>query len=339
MVLALALSFRTPLGALACLAALVPLAALAVSRRRSARAARALGLPAESGRPKRALVVAGACLAFGLAASQPVWSTGAREAVRTDVEAFFVVDVSRSMLASLSAGSPTRLDRARAAALELRSRIPEVPAGLAGFTDRTLPYLFPTRDSRVFASTLETSVAPESPPPQEVSRVASGFDALAAVATRDFFRAGLDRRLCVVLTDGESRPFSAATIGAALGSQRGCRLVIVRFGRGEERVFGLDGRPEPQYRPDDAAASLVAQLADAAGGEAFDEGQLGAAGDALAASAGSGPTRSPRGSDDTIPLAVYAALAGFALVLWSLVGPAAARWSSSNLARRVRIGG
>ena len=88
------------------------------------------------------------------------------------------------MLASSSPDDPTRLERARGAALELRTTIPQVPAGLAGLTDRALPYLFPTLDMRTFASTLREAVEIESPPPQQVARVATSFDALAALGTQ-----------------------------------------------------------------------------------------------------------------------------------------------------------
>lgn len=318
--LGLGLTFRTPLGALVCLAALLPLGALLVARRQASRAARALGLPANARSRARALVLVAACLGFGLAAAQPAWRTGTQRNVRAGVQAFFVLDVSRSMLASSDPGKPTRLERARAAALTLRGRIPTVPAGLAGFTDRTLPYLFPTPDARVFASTLRISVTAESPAPQQVSRIASGFDALGALATRDFFPPGLDRRICVVLTDGESRAFSAGTVGASLRSAGGCSLLVVRLWRLGERVYGPDGRAEPQYRPDAASASLIARLADAAGGDAFEESQLDRAGDALAALAGPGPTTSLGRADDSVPLGAFAALAGLALVLWTLLG-------------------
>ena len=141
--------------------------------------------------------------------------------MRSDVQALFVLDVSRSMLAAAGPTDATRLERAREAALELRAAIPEVRAGLAGLTDRALPYLFPTLDRRAFASTLQEAVTIESPPPQQVARVATSFDALAGLGTRGFFAPKLDRRVCVVLTDGESAPFT--------GPAAGCRLVVVQF--------------------------------------------------------------------------------------------------------------
>ena len=249
--LALELTFLSPLGALVCLAALLPVAAVVVARRRAGRAAAAIGI---SERPRgrgRLVLLAAACCAFGLAAAQPVLQRSEGREARTDVEALFVLDVSRSMLAAAGPEDATRLERAREAALELRAAIPQVRAGVAGLTDRALPYLFPTLDQPTFASTLQDSATIESPPPQQIARVATSFDGLAGLGTRGFFTPGLDRRVCVVLTDGESAPFTEPAAG--------CRLVVVQFWNAAERVY-LDGEPEPQYRPDDAAPASAAKL-------------------------------------------------------------------------------
>jgi hypothetical protein len=303
------LTFLTPLGAFACFSAVLPLAALALARRRAARAAAAVGLPARRSGLGRALLIAAACCAFGLAAAQPTLRRDERRQARTDVQAFFVLDVSRSMLASSGPAGATRLERARRAALELRASIPQVPAGLAGLTDRALPYLFPTLDPRVFASTLREAVTIESPPPQQVARVATSFDALASLGTQGFFPAGLERRVCVVLTDGESAPYA--------GAGPGCRLMVVQLWDPGERIF-RNGRAEPQYRPDDAAPALASRL-----GPVARESELGRAHELLSAAVGDGRVRALPGSGhSTVELAPYAALAGLALVLGLVLGSA-----------------
>lgn len=307
--LALELTFLTPFGALACFAAVLPLVALALARTRATRAAAAIGLPARRFDLGRALLLAAACCAFGLAAAQPALRRADGREARTDVQALFIVDVSRSMLASSGPDGATRLERARRAALGLRAAIPQVPAGLAGLTDRALPYLFPTLDPRAFASTLREAVEIESPPPQQVARVATSFDALASLGTQGFFPPRLDRRVCVVLTDGESTPFA--------GADRGCRLVVVQLWDPGERIY-LDGTAEPQYRPDEAAPALASRL-----GPVAREDDLGRARDLLSAAVGDGPVRELAGSGrSTVELGPYAALAGLALVLWLVVGPA-----------------
>ena len=52
------------------------------------------------------------------------------------------------------AASPTRLERAVTAARRLRAAIPDVPVGLASFTNRVVPHIFPTLDRAVFGSGL-----------------------------------------------------------------------------------------------------------------------------------------------------------------------------------------
>ena len=143
------------------------------------------------------------------------------------------------------------LERAAAQPSSCGRRSRRCQPGLAGLTDRALPYLFPTLDQRVFASTIREAVEIESPPPQQVARVATSFDALASLGAQAFFTAGLERRVCVVLTDGESAPFT--------GGSSGCRLVVVQLWDPGERIY-VDGTPEPQYRPDDAARSLASRL-------------------------------------------------------------------------------
>jgi hypothetical protein len=248
-----------------------------------------------------------ACCAFGLAAAQPVLRRDDRRSARTDVQALVVVDVSRSMLASAGPGGATRLERARRAALELRAAVPEVPVGVAGLTDRVLPYLFPTLNASAFASTIRTAVQIESPPPQQVARVVTSFDALAALGTQGFFPEGLERRVCVVLTDGESAPFA--------GPPAGCRLVVVQLWSPQERIY-RDGDPEPQYRPDDAAPARAAQL-----GPVAREDELGRARELLDAAVGDGPLRRlPGTTSSRVELAPYAALVGLALVLRHVLG-------------------
>ena len=96
------------------------------------------------------MLAVAAVLAFGLAAGQPVFERMESRRARSASEVVFVVDVSRSMLASQGTQSETRLARARAIVRELRASVADVPAGLSGLTDRVLPFLFPTLDDVAF---------------------------------------------------------------------------------------------------------------------------------------------------------------------------------------------
>lgn len=311
------LTFLTPRGGFLALVALAPVAVLAVSTLRIERITRALRLPRAR---RRAVVVpaalaAAACVLIGIAAAQPAWRSTQRHPVRTESQIFFVVDVSRSMAAAGTPSGPTRLARARAVVVRLRNAVPAVPAGLAGLTDRILPYLFPTLDEQAFTATLARSVLIESPPPQQVSRNATSFDALASLARQGFFNRDAARRTCVLVTDGETRSYSAIGVVGALQGPRGCRLVVIRVGTAAERVFGADGSPEPGYAPDPAAADKTRSLAETAGGQSFSENDFSAAVAAVRRAADAGPLGRQRASATDHALAPYGAGIALAAVL------------------------
>jgi hypothetical protein len=316
-VFAASLTFLTPLGALLGLVGIVPLAALAWSVFRTERVASELGLERSARRRLwlPALLTGGIFIVLGLAAAQPALQTTRRQTVRTQSEVFFVVDVSRSMAAAPRLTARTRLGRARTAVARLRGSVPDVPSGLAGLTDRVLPYLFPTVNTPAFDDTLRRSVAIESPPPQQVSTNATSFASLASLASGGFFDRSAHARTCVLVTDGESRSYSPESVVQALAGPRGCRLLVVRVGDSSDRVFGSDGSPEAGYAPDPAAGAKAEQLAEAAGGRAFDEHSLGAAGAALRTAAAVGPTRLESARATTKALAPAAAAVALVLAL------------------------
>ena len=231
------MTFLTPLAGLVALAAVLPLAAALFGRTRADGVRRALGLeaaPARAGLLRPALAAAGIVL-LGLAAAQPVLEHRSSQRVRKDVEALFVLDTSRSMAASATATSPTRLDRAIAAAARLRSSIPQVPSGVATLTDRVLPDLLPVAGVDSFDAVVRRAVAIESPPPQDSNVRATTYDTLAQIASGNYFDRTASRRIVVLLTDGESNPIDAGQIARDLPAAKGYRFVSVRFW-GERRV-------------------------------------------------------------------------------------------------------
>ena len=300
-----ALTFLAPLGAIVALALALPLAALALSERRVEAVRRRLGLRRPHG--ARAWLAVGALAAvpvlLALAATQPTLRSHRGSPVRTDAEAFFVFDTSRSMLASARAGAPTRLQRAKAVAIRMRAAIPEIPSGVATLTDRVLPDLFPTQDAATFDSVVRDAVGIERPPPEETDVTATAFDSLGDLATQGFFTPDAKERLVVLLTDGESRPFSNP--GRTL-HRRGVTLLAVRFWGADERVFRPNGRAEAAYRPNPSSGAILAELASAAGGHVVQE-DAHAASDALRADVGSGPTEVQGTQPRLRPLAPYVA--------------------------------
>lgn len=315
------LSFLTPEAGVVALLALAPLAVLLDGERRARRLRALLRLEAPSTRG-RALwvggVVAVPCL-VALAAMQPVVDRSKRHVTRTDAEVYFVIDTSRSMAASESATSRTRLDRARAMALKVRADIGEMPAGIASMTDRLLPHLFPSSDLATFTATLERSVGVDRPPPVNFNRTATALGALAALPTRGFYSPEITRRVAVVFTDAESRAFSTAGLASVYQRPPGVLALIVRVGDTDERVYTIEGDLERDYRPEPDSARTAQLLASATGGLAFDEGDESAIVRSIRSYVGSGRT-AVRGDERTkfalAPFAVAFAFLPLGLVVW-----------------------
>lgn len=323
------LHFLTPKGLLLALLVLVPVAAFLAVSRRATGVREALGVPAlpEGARivPLVAVVAVGVLL--GLAAAQPLIERSAERKVRSDAEAYVVLDVTRSMLARQGLQGQMRIVRAKRIAEELRASLPDVKFGVASLTNRVLPHLFPSPDQDVFRATLEKSVGIERPAPgtgfiiapgQVSSRNATTFSALRGMGTQNFFSPEARKRVVIVLTDGESPDVAANAVGSSF-RKAGIQAVFLRFWGSGERVF-TNGEAEPQYRPDPQSRPILESLAAATGGRAFDEADLAAAEQQVHADVGSGPAEAEateRGH--RLPLAPYlAAVAIFplGLLLW-----------------------
>jgi hypothetical protein len=300
-----AVSFLTPLAALVALVGLVPLAVFYRRESRS-RAVRGALLLAEPPPRLRTLLVSAILLTSvlaGVAAAQPVLDRFEPRSTRTDAEIFFALDTSRSMLAAPAADTSTRFERARAAALDIRSRLPEVPAGIAQFTDWTVPHLFPTVDASTFRHVMERSVYVDSLGSRERDVVATNLDALSALAGESYFSPDAQKRVLIVLSDGESPPV------AQLAGLRdaGIRTAFVHVWGSDESIWRPSGA-EPQYRPDPSSRRVLAQAAALVDGALFDErdsgGIVGWARNAL----GDGPTTAG-GQRDLLALMPYVLLA------------------------------
>ncbi|MGE5689495.1 MAG: hypothetical protein ACM33B_02960 [Pseudomonadota bacterium] len=312
----------SPAGLLVAAAVVVPLAALLVLQGRSRRVRALLGL-GDPGRrdwgiPAAALVAFAVLIA--LAAAQPAMTRTTTEPVRTDTEAFFVVDISRSMLAAAAPGAPRRIDRAKRDAVELRNAIPAVPAGIASLTDRALPHLYPSTDRDVFAQAMRLVIDVEHPPPLAPGARATAFDPLEIFAGSDlFFSPRARRRVLVVLSDAELRATDASLLAARVRDGRPLRIVFVHIWAPGERIFDGRGRPEAAYRADPASGPQLRQLARLLGATAVEEADLGDAVDAVRAAAGGGGATRRVERVETLSLAPYAVLLSLvplALLLW-----------------------
>lgn len=318
----MSLLFLTPLGGLLALGLLAPLAALLMIRRRAREVRRAVGLPELPAAvlvvPLVALVTAGSLVA--LAAAQPVLERTVTRQVRGDAEVFVVLDTSRSMLARESASAAGRLERAKAAAAELRVALPDVRMGIASITDRVLPHLFPTAAEEVFQATLERAIGIERPPPRgSLATNATSLGALEAIVTRRFFSPAARSRLLVVLTDGESQPVAPRSgLGTRFREPPGVETVFLHLWAAEERVY-TRGAAEPQYRPDPKARAILDGIAALTGGTVYPERELGAATQQARELLGTGPRITEGERRSRVALAPYLAAAAFVplvLLLW-----------------------
>ncbi len=302
--------FLSPLGWLVAIAALVPVGAAVLRARRDGAVRMLLGL-APPGRAAQAATLVAATLAVALvaaASARPAVRTTGTSGLRTDAQVFFVLDISRSMLARLPHGR-TRYGRAVAATLRLRNALGDVPSGLASLTDRPLPHLFPTGDRHVFSEVLHRAIGIQRPPSEagrNVYGIATNFDPLAQIATAHYFGASARRRLAIVLTDGESNLYSPETVARALHRAH-IDLLVVRFWHLRERVYTASGRLEP-YRPEPTALRPLEHLAAGTGGRVFSENDLVDVVKAARDRLGSGPLRRV-GTPRRVELAPYFALA------------------------------
>jgi len=315
------LTLLTPLGALLALGVVLPMAALVLIRRRGRAVRGAIDLP-EPGTlarrlPLAALLGAGALLA--LAAAQPRVEWSSDRTVRSDAEIFVVLDTSRSMLARAGARAPIRYERAARAAVRYRAAFPDVPVGIASFTDRVLPHLFPSVDDDVFVATLRRSIGIDRPPPQGTFvSTATRLAALEAVVSRRYFTPTARKRLLLVITDGESVPIAGAKMAVAFRRPPGVDTIFLHVWNADERVYdGAD--PEPQYTPDVRSRAILQAAAETLGGSVFDEGELAAAIAKTRSVLDDGPTVTEGERRNRLALAPYLAGSVFlplALLLW-----------------------
>jgi hypothetical protein len=283
-----ALSFLTPLAGLVALVGLVPLVVVLHRERRSRGVRRVLRLPEPPTKLRTWLVaaIAVASALTGIAAAQPVLDRSEHQPERTDAEIFFALDTSRSMLAAPSSDAPTRFERARTAAVAIRSQLSDVPAGIAQFTDWTVPHLFPTVDASTFRDVLERSVYVDSLGSRETSVVATDLNALSAFAGDSYFSPNAEKRVLIVLTDGESPPASRLT----RLRDAGIRTVFVHVWGREEAIWRPNGA-EPQYRSDASSWRNLRQAAALVDGSAVEERDTGDVVRWARARLGDGPTR------------------------------------------------
>jgi von Willebrand factor type A domain len=314
------LTFLSPSAAFIGLAVVLPILALALAQSRARLARAALHLPVPSARLwpiVTALAALAILLAFG--AAQPVLERDRSHVVRPDAEAFFVFDTTRSMAAAGSPEGATRFERAVSLARRLRSAVPELRVGVATLTDRVLPHLFPSQRADSFHAVLDQTVGIERPGSvQRGNAVGTNLAALVAVPRTAFFTPETRRRVLVVFTDAETRPYDPTELRIEY-RKRPISIALVRVGNDGDRVFGPGGAPDPNYRPQPGVAGELATFAAATGARTFEEDEFGRLRGFVRRSMGTGGPRLTAKEADPTPLAAWAFGAAFfplAFLLW-----------------------
>lgn len=303
------MTFLTPLAALVFLLVAVPLGAFALLERRTRRVSRVLNLtpPPLSSRPGIPVAIAAVAALLAFAAAQPVVAGTQKRAGRSDAEVYLLFDSSKSMLAKPNFASPTRLARAKDLAEHLRQSLADVPVGIASLTDRTLPYLFPTLDAQVFASTLQDSIGIERPPPTGTEQLATDFSEFGAIGVNNYFKPDVSKRLLVIFSDGESRQFDERQLTQKLRTNH-VRVLFVHLWRPDDKIFLTPKAQDPGYRPDPASRLAAQQVAAAGDGEVIHAGDGAALASAAKDILGSGPKTTVREQRTRVSLAPYVAL-------------------------------
>jgi von Willebrand factor type A domain len=283
-------SLLTPIAAAVGLVGVIVVWMRVRSARRARDVCRTLGLPAAP-RSRVALDLApivALTVIVALAAAQPVVSRRAEKKGREGAEVIVVLDITRSMDARRAPSEPTRLDRARAMAKELRFAVPEVRIGLASVTDRVLPHLFPTLGENAFAAVADRAIDIERPPPDRRTRRATALLALGDLGRLAFYRESAAHRVAVVFTDGETLPIDLATLGQRL-HDGGVSTLFVQIWRPDEHLFAPDGTVDESYKPDPTAQNALQRATGAVGGLLFSEGEGSELAAAVERAVGAGP--------------------------------------------------
>ena len=313
------LAFLTPLAALAVLLAVIPLGAWFFLMRRDTRARQALSLPApvRASRLGPAVAIAAGAALIGAAAAQPVIQHNTTHHERTDAEAWVLFDISLSMAASPGPRAPDRLERARHFALALRPRLAAIPVGVASFTDRVLPHLFPTPDEGAFAADVQRAIAVNAPPPQRFySERATTLSALASFVTASYFRPTARYRAVIVLTDGESQPVGSA-LPQILAKPPGVHIVFVHVWRSDDRIYPTSVA-DPNYKPDPNSGALLERVAGPLHAKVFSEQDVTGAAAAAREALGAGPIEkvSETARVALMPYVTLAAFLPLGFLLW-----------------------
>jgi hypothetical protein len=175
-----------------------------------------------------------------------------------------------------------------------------------------LPHLFPSVDPGAFNAVVRRTIGIDRPPPGDSLDVRiTTLGSLAQIASQNYFAPTAKRRLLVLFSDGETRPFVDASIATLFRQPPQVHTIFVRIGRKGERVY-FKGVADPAYVPDPASEEKMHRLAVATDGVATGENDPGKIAEAARSALSSGKTAADRREDRRLSLAPYLAFAALA---------------------------
>jgi hypothetical protein len=175
----------------------------------------------------------------------------------------------------------------------------------------------PTTDRTLFDRTVQQSIAIDEPPPsQQYKTRATTFAALVPLIESHFYSQGVQRRLLIVFTDGESSQVSPLL---KLTLHRRVAPVFVHVWKPGERIFN-HSRADRRYVSDPQSTKALDDLAEIVGStHSFQESDFGAISHAARNAVGRAGTRTRIDSYARIALAPWFVLAGalpLAFLFW-----------------------
>lgn len=182
--------------------------------------------------PRRAwlrLLLGGAALALVVVAAADVrWGVVTVEARRRGLDVMFVLDLSRSMLATDA--RPDRLSRAKQLIADVVERLPEDRVGLIGFAGDAAVTCPLTLNHDAFRIALEETDI------RDAGRGGSMLGDAIRAAGECFTDPSPEGKLIVVISDGEDHGSEPLDAAAVVRRERGARVFTV--GLGDEREGG-----------------------------------------------------------------------------------------------------
>jgi hypothetical protein len=175
-------------------------------------------------------------------------------------------------------------------------------------TDRLLPHAFPTTDRRVFIATAHKSVEVDRVGSSIGGTVVTSLESLTNAPENNYFARSAQKRLLVVLTDGESLPLQGGLERAFAKASPPIETILVHFWDEDERIY-FAGFAEGGYRPQRGARATLDRVGSLIDGRVFSEDD---ADDVIAAAreiVGQGKTRQRELAGERLALMPWVTLA------------------------------